>query len=142
MKKLTALLLSGLMFSSTVWAQDVSVQDAYAYATSNGRSSANVYFHITSKHGGKIVSASSPAAEKVVFETMDHSGGKMTILTVDEVELPRNQTLDMTSEHRHHLKLIDLKQPLKVGDSIAVSLDVVAEQQPPQTLEIEVNVKP
>lgn len=133
--------LAAILFSSNIFAANIQVEDAWAYASNDGRTNANIYFHITSSEKAKIVSASSSASDKVIFETMDHSNGTMKILTVDHIELPAAKTLDLTSEHRHHLKLIDLKKPLKVGDKVEVIMTVNSASQAAQNIPVTVQIR-
>lgn len=135
-------LAAALLLSTGVYAADIQVEDAWARATPPGRKSANVYFFITSKQDATLVSASSTAARAVGLRTMLHKNGTMKTIAVDSIELPANSRIDMTSEHSYHLTLIDLKAPLKAGDTVPLTLNVDMADKHSVKVEVIAEIKP
>jgi hypothetical protein len=132
-------LLAALLLSASVYAGDIQVDGAWVRATPAGRNSANVYFFITSKQDATLTSASSPASQTVAMRTMAHKGGMMKTLDVQSIELPANKRMDMTSEHGYHLALVDLKAPLKAGDTVPLTLNI--EMAGKQSVKVDVRAE-
>jgi copper(I)-binding protein len=135
-------LLAAFLLSTSVYAGDVQVDEAWASPTPPGRNSANVYFFVTSKQAAKLVSASSPASKTVAIRTMEHKGGMMKTLDVQSIDLPANKRLDMTSQHSYHLTLVDLKAPLKAGDTVPLTLNIEMADKQNTKVDVQVSVKP
>lgn len=136
------LLLTALMISASVYAADIQVDEAWAIATPPGRTSANVYLLISSKQAATLVGASSAASRTVALRTMIHKSGTMKTIEVNSVDLPANNRIDMTSEHGYHLTLIDLKAPLKAGDTLPVTLNIDTADKRSMKVDIKAEVRP
>lgn len=135
-------LLTALLLSAGAYAGDIQIDEAWARATPPGRNSANVYFFITSKQAATLTSASSPASQTVAMRTMTHKGGMMKTLDVPSIDLPANKRMDMTSEHGYHLTLVDLKAPLKTGETVPVTLNIETAGKQSVKVDVRVEIKP
>ena len=135
-------LVAAFLLSASVYAGDIQVDEAWVRATPSGKNSANVYFFITSKQAATLASASSPASKSVAMRTMSHKGGMMKTLDVQSIDLPANKRMDMTSEHSYHLTLVDLKAPLKAGDTVPVTLNIETADKQNMKVDVQVAVKP
>lgn len=139
-------LLAALLLSINVYASDIQagiqIEDAWARATPPGRDSANVYLFITSKQAATLVGASSTASRTVGLRTMTHKNGMMKTIEVKSVDLPANSRIDMTSEHGYHLTLIDLKAPLKAGETVPLTLNVDMADKRSIKVDVKAEIKP
>lgn len=135
-------LVMGLVFSFGVYAADVQIDGAWAFATAPGKDTANVYMYITSKQSALLVSASSPRSTSVELRTMLHKGGMMKTITVSNVGLSANTRADMTSEHGYHLTLVGLKSPLKAGKSVPVTLNLELADKRLVTVDMKAEIRP
>ena len=117
-------LLTALLLSTGVYAEDIQIENAWARATAPGRDSANVYFFITSKQTATLVGASSPASKSVEMRTMTHKGGMMKTHNIEFVSLAANQPINMSSEHGPHLTLVGLNSPLKADKTVLLTLSI------------------
>lgn len=135
-------LLAALLLSASVYAADIQIEDAWARATPPGRDSANVYLLITAKQTATLVGASSSAAKSAVLRTMTHKNGTMKTIEVKSVELPANNRIDMTSEHGYHVTLINLKAPLKAGETVPLTLNIETSDRRSIKVDVKAAIKP
>jgi len=135
-------LVAGLMMNSAVFAADIQVDNAWAFATPPGKDTANVYMFITSKQAVVLVDASSPKSKTVELRTMLHKAGVMKTIQVQAVDLPANTRVDMTSEHGYHLTLVGLKSPLEAGKTVPFTLKLKQADQSFVTVEAKAEIKP
>lgn len=135
-------ILSTMCFAASALAGSVTVDKPWLYETFGGATKANVYFHITSDEAVTLVGATSPLAEQVILETMDHSQGTMKIVRLEKIELPAGKTVDMTSEHRYHLKMLGVDQALKAGTTVPVTLQLQTSSGKTATVDFAAKVRP
>ena len=132
-------LVTGLLLSVGVYAGNIQIDDAWAFATSSGKDTANVYMYITSKQTAVLVDASSPNSKAVELRTMLHKGGMMKTIKVQTIDLLANTRIDMTSEHGYHLTLVGLKAPLQAGKFVPLTLKF--EQADKQLVTVDVKAE-
>ena len=135
-------LLAALLLSANVCAGDIQIDEAHAYASASGRNSANVYFFITSKQATTLMGASSPASQTVAMRTMAHKGSMMKTLDVPSIDLPAGKRMDMTSAHGYHLTLVDLKAPLKAGETVPLTLNIEMAGKQSVKVDMRAEIKP
>ena len=70
----------------------------------------------------RLVAASTPMAERVELHEMTTEGDVMRMREVPAIDLPAGQEVQLRHGQRHHLMLINLRQPLKVGDRFDLTL--------------------
>jgi hypothetical protein len=138
MKKI-ALLLS-LMLAQTAFAADIKVSNAWMRATAPGQEVAGAFMDITSTVNAKLISASSPAAGKLELHTMSMDKGIMDMHEVTQIDLPKGKTISLAPGSLH-VMLFDLKQAMKQGDSIPMTLDIVTANKKHQYINIKVSVR-
>lgn len=129
-------------------AEAVSADGAWARTSPMMATAGAVYMNLTSEETDRLVGASvdtSIAATTEVHETVetgahmgddgegDDMGGKgdmsemegmgaMTMQEVESIELPAGQTINL-EPGGFHIMLLDLAEPLEVGDTFDVTLD-------------------
>lgn len=119
-----AVLAAGLLTATAAFAQkgDIELENVWSRAQIAGRNGA-VFLTIKDKGtaGDKLLSASSPVADKLeVHETiMDNGVMKMREVKGLEVTPAKPTTL---APGGYHIMLMNLKQPLKEGDHFPVTL--------------------
>jgi copper(I)-binding protein len=119
------MLVAGALLSMSVAAADlgIAVSDAWGRATAPGQDSGSVQFSITSSKEAKLVAITSPAANAVEIHSMVHEDGKMKMRAVESIALPAGKAVDL-GKNGNHVMLLNLKQPLKEGDSIPLTLTI------------------
>jgi copper(I)-binding protein len=107
------------------FAEGIMVKDPYARVSAM-MSSSGAAFMIIENHSGQadhLVGAASDIAEKVELHThKEDSNGVMRMLHVEEgFMLPESGTIEM-KRGGHHVMFLGLKEPLKDGDIVHVTL--------------------
>jgi len=101
----------------------VKIADAWVRAPAPGQKTAGAYVALTSDRDASIVAAGSPAAARVEMHSTTTEGGVMRMRASPRIELPAGKTVKL-APGGIHLMLIDVKQPLKVGDKVPLTLSV------------------
>jgi copper(I)-binding protein len=101
----------------------LTIEQPIARATPPGAKTGVVYFTIDNagKDAEHLLRASTPVAAGVVLHQMAQKGGMMTMRAVPSLEIGPGARLELASSG-YHLMLIDLKQPLKVGERFPLTL--------------------
>jgi periplasmic copper chaperone A len=135
------LLLASLIFTAAAAAQaQTSVKDAWVRGTVAGQKATGMFAQITSAGGGKLVSAASPMAGVVEIHEMAMDGNVMKMRAVGAVELPAGKMVEL-KPGGWHVMLMDLKQELKAGDTVPVTLVVEGAGGKRETIEVKAPVK-
>ena len=115
------LLLSSLMVSSA-WAQNVSVQSAWARATVQGQKATGAFMTLTAKTDTKLVGVSTSVAgvAEVHEMKMDNNVMQMRALP-DGLALPAGKSVAL-QPGGFHVMLMDLKLPLQKDTTIPLTL--------------------
>lgn len=116
-----------LSFSHNSYAEqagNLHVDRAYARATMPGQTSGGAYVTIENKgkDADKLISASSPAAKSVEIHTMAMDGNVMRMREVPHIDITAGSKITMKPGDGYHIMLIGLKQPLKAGDKVPLTL--------------------
>ena len=104
-------------------AADISIQHAWARPTAPGQPVSGAYFDITASSDAKLVKVDSPAASDVQVHEMKMDHGMMSMRPVDALPLPKGKTVSL-KPGGYHVMLMDLKQPLKAGNKLPLTLTI------------------
>jgi copper(I)-binding protein len=118
----------------------VKVENAWARATAPGQKTGSVYVDLTSASNAALVAAGSPLAARAELHSMSTEGGVMRMRALPRVELPAGRTVKLAPGGMH-VMLVDLKQPLKPGDKVPLTLSVQSSGTSLTTLKIEAEVR-
>ena len=129
-----------LALCATAHAQ-TTVKDAWVRGTVAQQKASGMFAQITSATGGKLVSASSPVAGVVEIHEMTMSGDTMRMRAVPALDLPAGQMVEL-KPGGYHVMLLDLKQQLKPGDMVTVTLVIEGAGGKRETLEVKAPVRP
>ena len=99
----------------------VQVQGAWVRATVAGQKSTGAFMRITARSATRLVGVSSPVAGVAEVHEMKMNGDVMTMREVPSIELPAGKAVDFKSGG-YHVMLMDLKQPLLPGSTVALTL--------------------
>ncbi|WP_374682264.1 copper chaperone PCu(A)C [Accumulibacter sp.] len=136
-------LAMALLFSlatTAALAADVEVRDAWVRGTVTGQQATGAFLEITSKSGAALVGATSPAAAISEIHEMKMDGGVMKMRPVARLELPAGQTVQL-APGGYHVMLMKLKQPLKKGDSVPLTLHIEGPDKTMQAVEVQAAVR-
>lgn len=114
--------------------------DAWARATVSAQKATGLFLQLRSPDAARLVGGSSPAAGRVEIHEMRMDGGVMKMRELAALELPAGQTVAL-KPGGYHLMLMELKQPLQAGASLALSLQIERPGKPVETLQLQVPVR-
>jgi len=112
------------VLAAAAQAQTVTVNDAWVRVPAPGQKVAGVYMEIVSRANTALVAVASPAAARAELHSMALDDGVMRMRPLERIELPAGKAV-VLAPGGLHVMLIDLKQPLKRGDSVPVTLTVL-----------------
>ncbi len=137
MKKLLSLLL---MAALPALAQ-VTVGEPWVRATVAAQKATGAFMTLTSVQPVKLVGVSSPAAGAVEVHEMKMVDDMMKMRQMQSLDLPAGQPVKL-APGGYHLMLLELKQPLKDGDKVPLTLEFEDAKKVRSKVVIEAPVKP
>ena len=111
------LLISG---AATAQSGQIEIKDPWARATVGKPDNGAVYLTIVSPTADRLVSASSPVANKTDLMTME-GGASMKMSYLKAIDIPANKPVNLKPDGLH-VWLAGLKQPLNTGETFPVTL--------------------
>jgi len=134
-------LAAALALGATAAIAQTTVKDPWVRGTVAQQKATGLFAQITSASGGKLVSASSPVAGVVEIHEMSMDGNVMKMRALSGgLELPAGKAVEL-KPGGYHVMLLDLKQTLKDGDSVPVTLVVEGKDGKKETIELKAPVK-
>ena len=127
------------LLSTTAFAQ-TTVTDAWVRGTVAQQKATGLFAQITSAQGGRLVSVSSPVAGVVEIHEMKMEGDVMRMRAVSDLALPAGKPVAL-KPGGYHVMLLDLKQALKAGDTVPVTLVVEGADKKRESIEIKAAVR-
>ncbi|MBQ0946468.1 copper chaperone PCu(A)C [Ideonella sp. 4Y16] len=119
-----------------------AVSDAWVRGTVPAQKATGAFMQLKSAQGGRLLSVASPLAGVVEIHEMKMDGNVMKMAALPKgLELPAGQTVEL-KPGGYHVMLMDLKQPLKDGDSVPLSLVVEGKDGKRETIELKAPVRP
>ena len=117
---LSAALITG---SATRAAEPVSISNAWVRVPAPGQKVAGAYMDLVSPGAAAVAGAASPAAARVELHSTSMDGGVMKMRPVETIALPAGKPVRLAPGGLH-LMLVDLRQPLKEGDRVPITLSI------------------
>ncbi len=117
-----------------------TVKEPWVRATVAQQKATGAFMQLTSTQGGKLISAQSPAAGVVEVHEMAMDGNVMKMRAVNSLELPAGKAVDLKPGGLH-VMLMDLKQQMKAGDSVPLTLVIEGKDGKRETVEVKAQVK-
>lgn len=115
----------------------VTVTHPWARATPGGSNLTAAFMEIKSENADKLISAASPVAGRVEVHTHIKDGDVMKMRRVDALEIAAGG-VHVLKPMSDHIMLMDLKQPLKEGDVVKLTLTF----EKAGVIEIDATVEP
>ncbi len=137
MKKLFTL----LMMAALPALAQVTVSEPWVRATVAAQKATGAFMTLTSTQAVKVVGASSPAAGAVEVHEMKMENDMMKMRQVPALDLPAGQSVKL-APGGYHLMLLDLKQPLKEGDKVPLTLEIEDAKKVRSKVVVDAPVKP
>ena len=116
---LTSVLLA--LSATTAFAGDIEIKAPWVRGTVAGQTATGAFMEITSKSGASLVGAASPVAGVTEVHEMKMDDGVMKMRAVARLDLPAGKPV-ILGPGGYHVMLMNLKQMIKTGDSVPLTL--------------------
>ncbi|MBP5989535.1 MAG: copper chaperone PCu(A)C [Piscinibacter sp.] len=140
MKTVQFTVLAALAFTAAAVSAQTSVKDGWVRSTVEPQKATGAFMQITSPQGGKLVGAQSPVAGVTEVHEMAMEGNVMKMRAVSALELPAGKAVEL-KPGGYHVMLMDLKQALKAGETVPLTLTVEGKDGKRETVELKLPVK-
>jgi len=139
---LRALCVSLLLLPAVrgAWAQ-VTVADPWVRGTVAEQKATGAFMRLTAPVDSRVVEVRSPAAATVEIHEMTMENGVMRMRAMPSLALPANKAVDL-APGGYHVMLMGLKQSLKAGDTVPLTLVVEGADKQRRTVEVSAPVRP
>ena len=121
------------------WAQ-VSVSAPWVRGTVEGQKATGAFMQLKSTDGAALIAAESPVAGVVEIHEMRMDGNVMRMRAIPKLDLPAGQTVEL-KPGGYHVMLMDLRQPLKAGESVPIRLKLQGRDGKPQQVDVRAEVR-
>ena len=138
MKKLALAALVGLCTLPAL--AEVTVAEAWVRATVPAQKATGAFMHLKSDADARLVSAASPVAGVVEIHEMLMDKDVMKMSPVSGLDLPGGQGVEL-KPGGYHVMLMDLKQQVKVGDEVPLTLTIENKDGSRATVELRAPVR-
>ena len=141
MKRLPHVLLSFSLaalsaLSAGVAAAQTVATDPWVRATVTGQKATGLFVELKSPTAARLTGGSSPVAAVVEVHEMRMDGSVMRMRAIDALPLPAGQGVTL-KPGCYHVMLMGLKDSVKPGDTVPVTLKIEREGGKVETLEIQ-----
>jgi len=99
----------------------VRVSGAWVPPTVPGQTVGAAYMQLRSAQAATLVKVEADVAAAAEIHQMTMENDVMRMRKLDQVELPAGRTVELSPGARH-LMLVDLRRPLKAGDTVKLEL--------------------
>ena len=113
----------------------VTVTEPWVRATASYQKSSVAFMQITSSDDARLVKADSPVAKAVEFHEMVMKNNVMKMQAVPAIDLPAGKAIEL-KPGGFMVMLTGLKQQLKEGDSIPISIVVEGKNRKRETIKV------
>ena len=132
--------LAACLLAASAQAQ-VSVTAPWVRATVPAQKSTGAFMHLQSATPARLVKVSSPVATTVELHKMAMQDMVMKMGPVDGIDLPAGKPVNLASGG-YHIMLTGLKQQLKEGEAVTLTLVVEGQDKKRENVTLKVPVKP
>ncbi len=140
MKTIRFPLLAALSLAAAAASAQTTVKDAWVRGTVEPQKATGAFMQITSAQGGRLVGVASPRAGVAEVHEMAMEGNVMKMRAIPALDLPAGKAVEL-KPGGYHVMLMELKQPLKAGETVPLTLTVEGKDGKRETLELSVPVK-
>lgn len=119
----------------------VTVKDAWVRATVPQQKATGAFMQLQAASDTRLVSVSSPLTPTAEVHEMAMQGNVMKMHRVPAIELPAGKTVALEPSG-YHVMLMDLKQQVKVGETVPLTLVFEGKDGHRETVEVKAPVRP
>jgi periplasmic copper chaperone A len=125
---------------SPAYAQ-VSVKDAWIRATVPQQKATGAYMHLTATRHVRLVEVRSPVAGIAELHETSMVNNMMKMRPVASLDLPAGKAIEF-KPGGYHVMLMDLRGPIKEGESVPLTLVVESVDGKRESVEVKAAVRP
>ena len=141
MKHLLVASLLTLASTAALAQTQVEVKDAWVRATVQQQKTTGAFMQLNAKQDARLIEVRAPIASTVEIHQMSMENNVMRMRAVAGIDLPAGKSIEL-KPGGYHIMLINLKQQIKDGDLVPVTLVVEGKDKKRQTIELQVPVRP
>lgn len=141
MKTIIALILGSTLLASAPARSQVTVDQPWVRATVAAQKVTGAFMTLTAAKDSRLVGVSTPAAGVVEVHEMKMVDDLMRMRQVTALDLPAGKPVALVPGG-YHLMLFQLKQQLKDGDKVPLTLEIEDASKVRSTIKVEAVVKP
>ena len=136
-------LAASIVFAAigTPAAAQVNVKEAWVRATVAEQKATGAFMQLSAPTGGRLVEVRSSVAGVVELHEMSMEGTTMKMRAVPGIDLPAGKTVEL-KPGGYHVMLMGLKQPLKEGQTVTLTLLVEGPDKKRETVDVKALVRP
>lgn len=132
---------AALVLGTTIAHAQVTVKDAWVRATVPQQKATGAFMQITSNADTRLVSVSSPLTPMAEVHEMAMDNNVMRMRQVTGIDLPAGRTVEL-KPGGYHVMLMDLKQQVKAGESVPLTLVFENKAGQRETVQVTAPVRP
>jgi len=136
----SALVMGGVWSSAGVLAQTVKVDEPWVRGTVAQQKATGAFMRLTADKNARLVAIHSPVAGVAEIHEMAMEKEVMRMRQVSGVDLPAGRATEL-KPGGYHVMLMDLKQALKAGDAVPLTLVFEDDTKKRFTQEIQAPIK-
>ena len=134
-------LVAALALCSAASFAQTTVAEPWIRGTVAQQKATGMFATVTSPKGARLVAGSTPVAGIVEIHEMAMEGSVMKMRALPNgLELPAGKAVAL-KPGGYHVMLMDLKQQLKVGETVPVTLVIEGADKSRETIEVKAPVK-
>jgi copper(I)-binding protein len=134
------LLSAFLLFAAAAVHAQVQVKDAWVRSTVSQQTATGAFMSLSAPADAMLVSASSPAAAVVEIHESFMEKDVLKMRAVPSVAIPAGKGVEL-KPGGYHVMLMNLKAPVKEGDTVPITLVVEGKDGKRQTLEVKAQAR-
>jgi copper(I)-binding protein len=134
------LLIAMLFAAVTAQAATVDVKSAWVRGTVPAQMVSGAFMALTSAEGATLVGVSTPVADDSEVHEMQIEGGVMKMRPAGRLPLPAGKTV-MLKPGGYHIMLMGLKQQLKPGDVVPITLKIENAKKKVESVTVNAEVR-
>lgn len=120
---------------------EVAVQNPWIRPTVSQQKVTGAFMSITSTTDAHLVGITSPVAERVEIHEMTMENDIMKMRAVPSLPLVAGKAVKLAPGASYHIMLFDLRQQIKAGDTIPLTLTIEDDQKKQSSIKVKANAK-
>lgn len=126
--------------SASALAADLDVKTPWVRGTVAGQKATGAFMELSSPAGTTIVGAASPVAGVTEIHEMKMDAGVMKMRAIPRLDVPAGKAVSL-APGGYHVMLMDLRQQLKKGDVVPLTLQVEGKDGKVEAVEVKAEVR-